>query len=641
LLNISPNEFPASRYSVKREGSDDTPVEFVQDPESNPSSAPSFLLRLQNDDDLIFNFTFVVRQPPGSNAPVEPPLYNGPMDTTINGLTFIFAASSRELDNLVTKELHADPNLHKNNANVQLVGDYSTGGSSSVQFQWSWKWKPPRAPEDRAKGWRTCCSFVEYDQRNHRLDPLASFSFWVTGAQRPTSSPKSPGPRLEPGSTVKLRVPSAQSIESRISDSDTEAGIPPPLSPTIEPIMEDDLDLEPTYTSSASTKVDVSCQRPGDDATTVEDGPLFRATMKAMELKTGNMRARWKKVLKKAESAYEAQTASNAAFAGLIEALRDASTSNAHAVQPAIEHYFDKISKEILVNEKRNTAGLQKLIIDPVSKLYNNDIKQAESKKRDFEEESKEYYQFLGRYLGQRQDSLKEKKRIETDGKYQVRRRNFELKRFDYSSYLQDLHGGRKDQEVLSNLTRYADAQAKGYLETARKIENLLPRLEALNSEVREADKDFQLHRTEREEKRRALEQSAPTFAQPEGAYQGPTLGPSVTGSLRIGRQGDLVETPRSVPSIPGRSASQSKPVAGTQSIPTLPFASSQDAAGLSSSPSNKFKGIRDLEERDYSAFDGPDGAPAGYKKEGLVWALSRPGSHADPKGLNKQAWHK
>jgi hypothetical protein len=94
----------------------------------------------------------------------------------------------------VTREFQANPNLHKN-PQVELVGDYSTGGSSSVQFQWSWKWTPPKATESRGGGWRTSCSvgtlfsaihaftdsvkFVEYDQRAHKLETLANFAFWV------------------------------------------------------------------------------------------------------------------------------------------------------------------------------------------------------------------------------------------------------------------------------------------------------------------------------------------------------------------------------------------------------------------------------------------------------------------------------
>ncbi|KAK3059782.1 hypothetical protein LTR53_020290, partial [Teratosphaeriaceae sp. CCFEE 6253] len=100
---------------------------------------------------------------------------------------------AREVENLVVREFHSDPNLHKN-PNVELVGDYSTGGSASVQFTWQWKWRPPKPAEDKGGGWRNSCSFVEYDQRAHRLNTLASFTFWVQNTQR-FLVPRSP--RLE------------------------------------------------------------------------------------------------------------------------------------------------------------------------------------------------------------------------------------------------------------------------------------------------------------------------------------------------------------------------------------------------------------------------------------------------------------
>ncbi len=57
----------------------------------------------------------------------------------------------------MTREFHADPNLHKN-VNVELVGVYSTEGSPSVSFEWIWRWKPPKNTEDRGGGWRNFCS---------------------------------------------------------------------------------------------------------------------------------------------------------------------------------------------------------------------------------------------------------------------------------------------------------------------------------------------------------------------------------------------------------------------------------------------------------------------------------------------------
>jgi Arf-GAP/SH3 domain/ANK repeat/PH domain-containing protein len=504
----------------------------------------------------------------------------------------------------------------------------------------------------------TSIKFVEYDQRAHRLNTLASFSFWVSSKtlsrqllfsllltsnedhQQCLSHPNSPAQALNLAPPPKFRVPSAQSMDSRLSGSDSREYEEPP-SPHILAFEA----LSVQLPVRDVVKVDVSCQRPGEDMSAAEDGPLFRATMKALEQKTGNMRQRMKKVLKKAEAAHLAQIECNDAISGFMEALREASSSNANAVQPALEHYFDKIAREILAYEKQNTVNLQRIIIDPMTKLYNLDIKQAEAKKRDFEEESKDYYAYVSRYLGQRQDSLKAKKRVESDSKYQTKRRNFELKRFDYSSFMQDLHGGRKEQEVLSHLTKYADAQTKSYLATAKKVEQLLPQLDALSTEVQEADKEFQYQRTEREEKRRILEKSTITYVEPETV---PAVGviPQTSSSNNATSYVSDSELGRA-----DSTASQLRPGSnGTSTIASVnggadsarsPGSLKSTVGSLSSPVSNsKFRGIRDLEEKDYTQVISSE-KNGTQRKEGLLWALSRPGSLADPRGLNKQAWHK
>ncbi|KAK8138388.1 PH domain-containing protein [Apiospora sp. TS-2023a] len=621
-VTVVPNAFPATRATATRAPGDTSSVEFVQDNE--PSATPNFLLKLSNEDELVFQFTFIVRQDASAS----------PTHTNINGLTYVYASTAREVENLVTREFHADPNLHKN-SNVELVGDFSTGGSSSVSFEWSWKWKPPRPIEDRGGGWRNTCSFVEYDPRGHKLVTLASFSFWVQNTGFAPSHPSSPSPVFQLAVPPKIRVASAQSVDSRISEQE-EPGSPLNLHYDLSPAV-------PTISQSTyqSVKVDVACPRPGDDMTAGDDGPVFRATMKALEQKTGNMRAQMKKVLKKADHAYVAQIEANDAFMSFIDALREAASTNANAVQPALNHYFDHIAKEIVSYERQNAINLQKIIVEPVSRLYTYDIKQAESKKRDFEEESKDYYNYLSRYLGQRQDSVKTKKLADSDTKYQTKRRNFELKRFDYSSFMQDLHGGRKEQEVLSHLTRYADAQARGFLNTAKKIDNLLPQLEALSSEVQEADKEFQYQRREREEKRRVLEKSNLQYNEPEGVISASSIG--VVGALANGviasSEGDL-----------GRADSTGSQL---RAVPTGNSGSATAGTDLSRSPGSlnqsagspaqnaKFKGIRDLEERDLSLVAIAEKNSA-QRKEGLLWALNRPGSHVDPRALTKQqGWHK
>ncbi len=592
-------------------------------------------MKIPNEEELTFRFSIIVRQ---SQAFSDVGLTAS--DTTIAGLTFIFAGSSRELDNLVTREFHADPNLHKN-ANVELVGsEFSTSGVPLVTIDWSWKWRPPKPTEDRGGGWKNICTFVEYDQRAHRLNTLATFSFWVQNSHRHLTSPPSqfPSPQFEMLVPPRLRVPSSQSVQSVMSDSEgfqSELDIPSPVA---------ELEMTLPFSQSApkdAAVFDVSCQRPGEDMTAQDDGPLFRATMRALEQKTGNMKMRMKKVLKKAEAAQVLQAQCNEAVSQFMTALREASASNASAVQPALEHYFEKIAREILMYENQNTINLQKLIIDPLSRIYNVEIKQAENKKKDFEDESKEYYSYVSRYLGQRQDSLKEKKKAESDTKYQNKRRTFELKRFDYSSFMQDLNGGRKDQEVLSHLTKYADTQAKGYLSTAKRIEEMMPQLDALIKEVNDANKEYQFQKTEREEKRRILEKSnKPYFAPDTNLSQPPgtssvlpnDLSSEIDYSKRLSMtRGSLHHTP---------SSSSTHAPMGNGLAPSSSIRST--SATLGSSPAqDRFKGIRDLEDRGQTTANGAQNTTGPQRKEGLVWAMSRPGSHIDPRGLNKQAWHK
>lgn len=450
----------------------------------------------------------------------------------------------------------------------------------------------------------------------------------------PLSHPSSPSPPFLLASPPKIRVASTQSVDSRLTGL---VDIEEPASPLLPP---SDANTQAASAGQAKepVKVDVPCPRPGDDVTVTDDGPVFRATLKALEQKTGNMRTQIKKVLKRAEQLHASQVESNDAFTAFMDALRDASSTNANAIQPALEHYFDNIAREVVAYERQNTINLQRIIIDPLNKLYQLDIKQAESKKRDFEEESKDYYAYVSRYLGQRQDSVKAKKLAESDSKYQNKRRNFELKRFDYSNFMQDLHGGRKEQEVLSHLTKYADAQTKGFLATAKKIEGFLPQLDALSTEVQETDKEYQYRRREREEKRRVLEKSNTPYLEPEQASLNNSTpltshsngNASNTSDTELGRADSTGSQIKNAISI----GSTQVGIAQGVELSRSPGSLGQASLG-SPAQGSKFKGIRDLEERD------PIQAVGSQRKEGLLWALNRPGGHVDPRNLNKQGWHK
>ena len=161
---------------------------------------------------------------------------------------------------------------------------------------------------------------------------------------------------------------------------------------------------------------------------------------------------------------------------------------------------------------------------------------------------------------------------------------------------MQDLHGGRKEQEVLSHLTRFADAQTRGFMDTAKKIEYLLPQLEALSNEVQEADKEYQYQRREREEKRRLLEVSNTPYKEPE---QNSTTSNMPSGPATNGNAGNTSDSDL------GRADSTGSQLnAGSVNVPSgvelsrSPGSLGQTGVG-SPAAASKFKGIRDLEERD------------------------------------------
>ncbi|KAJ9605211.1 hypothetical protein H2200_010601 [Cladophialophora chaetospira] len=631
LLSVAPNAYPATRLVGKPDSVDFRPISYIQDPDA---SALSFIPRLDLEDDLEIRFTFISRQNTGP-LPATPSTATAAVDTTISGLTFAYAHNAKELDTLVTREFHADPNLHKN-SNVQFIGDYGTRGSPAITYEWTWHWKPPKAQEDKGGGWRNCCSFLEYDSRAHRLNTLASFTFWVQNMSTPNvMALASPGLEI-PMIPQRHRMPSSQSYQSAISDSEGPSEQQNPPSPQV---------YSADFSSSGPTSappmpiIDIQCvPRPGEDISAAEDGPVFRATMKALEQKTGAMKIQIKKVLKKAEAAQQSQVECNQAMSDFLRALQEASNSSSTAFKPALDHYFTNIAQHIMKYEKGNSTLLQKQIIDPISKLYNFDIKQVEAKKKDFDDESRDYYAYVGRYLGQRQDSLKEKKRAESDSKYQSKRKNFELKRFDYSTFMQDLHGGRKEQELLSQLTKYADGQAKAFLATAKKVENLTPQLDALVREVSSADKEYNLQRTEREEKRRNLEKNGPVAADQEPHHQPPAVAvstqlPSQNGYNAYTSDTDLSRADSTSSQFGQASIKTLSPTTNSNMPLSSVLSTSPSANSMTPTPS-KFKGIRDLDESSVSTDKSSLGQ---FRKEGLLWALSKPNSHIDPKG----AWHK
>ncbi|ORY82526.1 hypothetical protein BCR37DRAFT_379522 [Protomyces lactucae-debilis] len=442
------------RYTVMR---DQAPVEFVQDPEA--AGLPVSLLKLTQADNLEIKFTFTLKQ------------------GALSGFTFATGSCVAEIERLFTAGYHADSNIQKHK-NVRLLGHYNAGnGDFPVEIEYIHQWTPDSVA---THGWKCVCSFAEFNAKENRFSTLAFVPFWVQhrDIDEVGALPKRPS---------RLAMPS---YSSSAEDSHR------PESPDI---------MTPGLESAPAFEPLMSLTTQADEDETPDDGPVFRATLAGLEGKTAAFRLRVKKLIKRASEAREYYRAWSEAQQRLQQSMFAIADTNPSAMKPILDSYLGTAFQKLCTFRDYEDRLLQLYIIDPLRKLYEQDIKAAEGKKREFEEESRDYYAFVSRYLSKKHDASK---KLEKDGKYSTRRKNFELKRFDYYCYMQDLHGGRKEQEVLRQMTLFSEKQSDALLKVGSTIQELKPALDGLLLEVENARNDFRLARTEREEKRRLIEKN-------------------------------------------------------------------------------------------------------------------------------------
>lgn len=320
-----------------------------------------------------------------------------------------------------------------------------------------------------------------------------------------------------------------------------------------------------------------------------EDGPLFRATIKQLENQTVTLKASLKRIIKTAIASLEMRRQLFRVDENYIEALREAPCT-----EPLMSRYLNNAWKVIKDERNRLDASLSSQLIDPLKNLYENDVKAAELKRRQFEEESKEYYGSLAKYL-------KNKKKADTEDKQNQRKSKFDLARFDYLNFLLDLHGGKKENEILFHITDHTIRDFDYYEKIANKIELEKPHLNELVQLMTESSRDQEQTAIERANKRKEL--------------------------INMCNDSTIINTPGTNVPLTATNENQASSITTDTIAATLPSPpnmelsasiSTDEASLLSNVEMEKFKGIRDL---DHNRGD----SMMGRKKEGFLFATAKP----------------
>ncbi|KAL9545937.1 hypothetical protein MBANPS3_006898 [Mucor bainieri] len=324
-----------------------------------------------------------------------------------------------------------------------------------------------------------------------------------------------------------------------------------------------------------------------DDAY-LEDGPLFRATIKQLEDRTAQLKQSLKKIIKSASAALDIRRQLSRADESYYDALREM-----QCAEPLMSHYLNNACHIIQQERTRLDQSLYSQMLAPLRQIYEQDIKMAELKRRQFEEESKDYYASLAKYLKSKKKATEEEQR-----KQSQRKSRFDLARFDYLGFLLDVHGGRKENEILFCITDHTMRDFNYYESIAAKIEPEKTGLDELVSLMTANALEQELATHERAAKRKEL----------------------VCNIDNVDQQ--LKQTDE------GSDDSAAAAAAAAPAIPELNF------AHHSSNEDGIFKGIRDMEQRDQVV---------GRKKEGFLFATSKPSKSTGGFDVTSSSvtWHK
>ncbi|KAG0314276.1 hypothetical protein BGZ99_008233 [Dissophora globulifera] len=499
-------------------------------------------------------------------------------------------------------------------------------------FNWDWMYHNEERSEQRLQSHKAVFAFLNRSRSTGALEILTMFSLLIQHSAPPPTTPltTNAGVRLPPAvqnTAWKARhwrrssTPEKSFTTGRLPAFWNKLQAFPPnqtspsyLQETLGPMDVDRLlqDLQSQQTSGSNTPSTVPL------AMNTEDGPLFRATVAESEQYIRTMKQVSKRVVKAAQHVLDTRRAWVTAEELFVKELE-----NVRFAESLVEQYLRPLTENLAEQSEMMSQHMRNLVVEPFSQFFGIDIKAAELQRKSFEDESKDYYNFLSRYMGMKQDNMQKKQ--EADTKHDKRRRHFEAKRLEYWRFLTSMkESGNKGEELCSCLSEFTEKHCQHVVSMGAIAEELQPDLTAIATDNRQ--------RYERNRVRPAVRPGMTIRRTPSRQYikngAGVVLTQSMIRSSASDASLDSPRTPHSQRnSIDFSTQDQDIPVP----VPAL------NASQLSNTNSTTVSGIRDLEHQDIDA-----GLALGRRKEGFLFATSRPSTH-NVAVLEKPSinWHK
>ncbi|KAG0342918.1 hypothetical protein BG000_011492 [Podila horticola] len=336
------------------------------------------------------------------------------------------------------------------------------------------------------------------------------------------------------------------------------------------------------------------------------------------------MKTSTKRIVKAAQAVLEARKAWAIAednFATELAGFKPA--------EQLVDKYLRPMAQTLGERSEMLARQMQNLLIEPLCRFQSVDLKAAEVYRKSFDEESKEYYNFLSKYMALKLDNSPQKK-AEAEARYEKRRQRFEAKRFEYWVFLLDMRvGGSKGEEIFQHITHYSERHCRNWVEMGLLADEMKPDLDSILSELAVSQEKSAAQRKERQDQRKRLSRM---FDEQDIS----TTEYSFTQTTKIthGSEGEVLDPPMPAFYSVSNDSFDGGPSSSNQSTIDLPDNQPKPehkrVLRLSSTPSklgdsavSNIAGIRDLEHQDTDT-----GTALGRRKEGFLFATSKPNLH-------------
>ncbi|KAF9425469.1 hypothetical protein BGZ94_007506, partial [Podila epigama] len=568
----------------------------------------------------------------GASSETQPPHVS---PASVNHPSVIYFAEVRSQQEL--QDLCKEQNFRQQDDNVPSNG--------KAVYTWDWSYPMKDHLQVDLVGHRGVFAFLQHDLSSGTVHLLSQFSLWITDEASTNVTASVRFSNLQPSTALSkgqhwrrastpekysTSVSRHPSFHGRVTGITASHNSLPSLSDAVAGSANPNTFADP---QTGTTPLSSSTSPFPPDS---EDGPLFRATVVECENHIRDMKNATKRIIKAAQTVMDTRKSWVAAEEVFIKELESFKPA-----EPLLTNYLRPFVQKLVEQSETLGQQMRNLLVEPLTRFYGNDLKAAEAHRKAFDDESKEYYTFLSRYMAMKQDN--NRKKSEADAKYERKRRHFEIKRFEYWGFLLEMRvGGSKSDEILHHLTNYSEKHCRHIMDLALNVEDLKPGLDTIAAGLLESHKRAAALRKERLERKRELFE-----AQDDGSATPLSRGVSSTNMLssqsqspgNSSRNTEAASVDNSGETIAQKQESTLD--AGDAGVSSSGVASSSTVFGtlpISNGSNQKFSGIRDLEHQDLDA-----GSAHGRRKEGFLFATSRPSMHNNSTVLEKPSinWHK